>query len=314
MTVRVYRWDDASAPVLTGEVGKLTALLKACLVTGYGSKTAAGWSNPYSATNVEAFKNAAGGSQLGVKVTHAVAQYPRVAGFETIDGSGVITNQFPTEAQLSGGVYWCVSATADTTARPWMVVADEWAFYLYVGYDRSVAQGVTGATGYQMSFFAGDINSFKGGDAYPFLLIGGTSASASACSYLGQAGYTIGIAANGHYMARSYTQTGSAIQAGKMQDYGTTSGGGTIGAGSITYPDPVSGGMLLLPVRVCEVSVSVVRGEMPGLLAPSHALPGASGDTFSGYGALSGKTFILLDVANGATRGRAAVQTNGSWR
>ena len=53
MTVRVYRWDDASAPVLTGEVGKLAALLKACLVTGYGSKTAAGWSNPYSATNVD---------------------------------------------------------------------------------------------------------------------------------------------------------------------------------------------------------------------------------------------------------------------
>ena len=38
MTVRVYRWDDASAPVLTGEVGKLAALLKACLVTGYGAK------------------------------------------------------------------------------------------------------------------------------------------------------------------------------------------------------------------------------------------------------------------------------------
>jgi hypothetical protein len=34
MTVRVYRSTDASAPVLTGQVGSLTALLDAVLVNG----------------------------------------------------------------------------------------------------------------------------------------------------------------------------------------------------------------------------------------------------------------------------------------
>lgn len=42
MTVRVYRWDDASAPTLTGQLGSLITLLDAVLVNGYGSKTAAG--------------------------------------------------------------------------------------------------------------------------------------------------------------------------------------------------------------------------------------------------------------------------------
>jgi hypothetical protein len=43
MTVRIYRSTDGSAPVLTGQAGKLTDLLDAILVNGYGSKTAAGW-------------------------------------------------------------------------------------------------------------------------------------------------------------------------------------------------------------------------------------------------------------------------------
>ena len=37
----IYRSTDASAPVLTGEVGKLVDLLDACLVNGYGAKSAA---------------------------------------------------------------------------------------------------------------------------------------------------------------------------------------------------------------------------------------------------------------------------------
>ncbi len=41
--VTVFRSTDASAPVLTAEAGSLKSLLKACLVTGYGDKTALGW-------------------------------------------------------------------------------------------------------------------------------------------------------------------------------------------------------------------------------------------------------------------------------
>lgn len=41
--VTVFSSDDAGAPVLRKDPGSLKMLLKACLVTGYGDKTALGW-------------------------------------------------------------------------------------------------------------------------------------------------------------------------------------------------------------------------------------------------------------------------------
>ncbi|HBD03531.1 hypothetical protein [uncultured Psychrobacter sp.] len=41
--VKVYKWDDADAPVLDKSVGCIGTILKACLVTGYGTKESAGW-------------------------------------------------------------------------------------------------------------------------------------------------------------------------------------------------------------------------------------------------------------------------------
>ena len=38
MAVTVYRSTDASAPLLTNSNGSLIAVLRACLVDGYGSK------------------------------------------------------------------------------------------------------------------------------------------------------------------------------------------------------------------------------------------------------------------------------------
>ena len=37
--IKVFGYDQTSAPSCTGEVGKLDAILYACLVTGYNTKT-----------------------------------------------------------------------------------------------------------------------------------------------------------------------------------------------------------------------------------------------------------------------------------
>jgi hypothetical protein len=62
MTVRVYRSTDASAPVLTGQVGSLTALLDAVLVNGYGALSAAGWTIAQTTTNKRGYKQNTSGS------------------------------------------------------------------------------------------------------------------------------------------------------------------------------------------------------------------------------------------------------------
>ena len=45
--VEVYRWDDVGAPALDKTAGCMMAIFKACLVTGYGGKTSAGWTTPF---------------------------------------------------------------------------------------------------------------------------------------------------------------------------------------------------------------------------------------------------------------------------
>lgn len=45
--VKVYRWDDAGAPALDKTAGCMMTIFKACLVTGYGTKDAAGWTMPF---------------------------------------------------------------------------------------------------------------------------------------------------------------------------------------------------------------------------------------------------------------------------
>lgn len=315
MTVRVYRWDDASAPVLTGEVGSLTALLKACLVTGYGSKAAAGWSNPYSATNVEAFTNsaAAGGTGYGIKVSHANAQYATTFAYEAIDGSGNMTNQFPTAVQLSSGLIWWVSNTAGTTQRPWMVVADAKRFYMWVGYAVPTSSGLV-TTAYTPMFFAGDLIGLNAADPYRFMVIGGVSASASANYFGGINPYmSSSNSMNGHYLARNLSGSTISKLAGKTGGAYST-GIGTMGNVGPTYPDPASGGMLLSLVFVNDAEATLqIRGQMPGLYNPVHNLPGNPGDTFSGVGALSGKNFILLDSVYNGSRCRVALETSNTW-
>lgn len=48
--VKVYRWDDVGAPALDKTAGCVMTIFKACLVTGYGTKTGAGWTMPFEDT------------------------------------------------------------------------------------------------------------------------------------------------------------------------------------------------------------------------------------------------------------------------
>ena len=310
MTVRVYRWDDPSAPVLSASAGALSDLLKAVLVDGYGAKAAAGWSCPYNGTNDKGFTNARTVTPQGVKVTHtALDPAPRVVGYEGISGAGVVTTAFPTTGQQSGGLYWTISATTDSTARLWIIVADQCRFYLWGGYNNTTATGLASTT-YVPMYFAGDIIPRLGSDAFHFLLTGNTSAAVSSNAFCGVAA-NLSSTIGGHFTARGYGQSGGSVASGKTSGAGITSGWGT---GGLAYPDPVGGGMLLDKVRITEPTV--IRGEMPGLWQPLHASSiavGAPGDTFTGTGDLAGKTFILLDAAYFGTRYRVALETSDTW-
>src|SRR5262245_48942529 len=114
----LYRSTDASAPVLTGQVGTLITLLDACLVSGYGSKAAPGWTKPYTLTNAGAFKHGSGSRSMYLHVDDNCTPtgLARDAGsfcWETMSAYNTGTGQFPTVAQRATGLYWRKSATAD---------------------------------------------------------------------------------------------------------------------------------------------------------------------------------------------------------
>ena len=136
-TVRYYRWDDAGAPVLSGQVGALNAVLRACLVgtsgIAYGSKPSAGWSEAFigAASNIAAFRNnpADGASGCYVRVNDnapgsAGARESQIQAFASMSDINTGVNE-------TASPWIRKSSTADATARRWLVVADGMTAWIY---------------------------------------------------------------------------------------------------------------------------------------------------------------------------------------
>jgi hypothetical protein len=236
MTVRVYRSTDASAPVLTGQVGSLTTLLDAVLVNGYGALSAAGWTIVQTTTNKRGYKqnvtgaNNTAGMCLYVDDTGpgaGAAKEARVCGFETMSAiTPTGTGQFPTAGQSGIGIGTLVvrkSATADATARAWTIVANGQTIYLFIeSGDSTSPVSVT-------TFVFGDFKAFKPSDQYAVCIIGRqteNSGSASAdplhAVQLPVNGNVTLAALNttmfGHYIARNWTGLGGSVKCGKPID------------------------------------------------------------------------------------------------
>lgn len=312
MAWTVYRWDDLGAPVLKATDSALVLLLDAVLVgaggVAYGSKPSAGWAGTYLSDTSRAYTNAGTGKKL--KVTHpASSSYASVVG---VDGDTEAGPFFPTTTQVAAGLSWIVSNSNDATGRPWIIAADNKRFYLWVGYNLTTGHALSASTDLKPFHFAGDILSYKGIDANHFMVIGGQGITASVQTAAGCQSAVNQSALSGHYICRSHTQTGTSVQVGKMADYplAQTTISGAVTA--FTYPDPVSGGMVLSPIRVYEPNIYGPRGVLPGLWFVHHNLPGNNGDTFSGAagGPLGGKSFILLDATHSGSRGRLALETS----
>jgi hypothetical protein len=306
--VTLYQSTDGSAPVLTGNAGSLTALLTACLVNGYGAKSGAGWTVPYSGSNQAAYTQGSGSSGNSVIVNDngpgaGGGKEARVTGYETVSSFSAGTNPFPTAAQLAAGIICRKSATADGTARPWIVLANTRTFYL-------LTQSGDVSTDYSVLAF-GDLNSNAGSSDSRRAMIIGRNAENSATAtvdgfYLLATGMS--TAHQGHYIDRSYTGVGSSVTAGKHSDYVKNTG--NMGAGGMAYPMAVDGGLYMAPIYVHENAVSLPRGTLSGVWAPLHNRPLNNGDTFSGVGGLGGRSFMAVQIFSSAM---VFLETSDTW-
>ena len=299
--ITVYRSDDASAPALTGENGTLIAVLDACLVDGYGAKSAAGWAKAFSNTNLAAYR-AAAGNRFYLRVNDSSAQYPILRGYRTMSAISTGTGAFPTEAQLSGGILPVKSSTTNSVERPWILIASDRAFYLWVGF--AVTDIASPSTSTDITFF-GDCPSYVPGDAMLTLLAGKAAASTTASHTNVANSLSNSSVATGHYLASDYLQSGNAVTCGIYRS--PIADVASAGSGGAAYPDPVTGGLLLDRLRIWE-SGPIVRGYMPGVFNPLHAQPATHLDTLQGRGSMTGTDLLLL--YKGGTAGRLAFSLN----
>jgi hypothetical protein len=300
MAHTVFKSTDASAPVLTGEVGTLVALLDACLVSGYGATASLGWAKAFSGTNKAAYR-APDGTRFYLRVQDdgpgtRVGGQARVVAYEAMTDVDTGVDPYPTVAQRADGLLWDKSATANATARAWSLVGDGKRFFLLV-------QGA-GNTGYLdrwdcWSF--GDILSYKAGDAYHSMIVGHTTTEGSVQSQSVATLLTASpsLPSLGHYLCRRDDSVTKSVPVGVISDYAASNhvacGGNS--SNPIPYPDPVSGKLLIAPLRVVHAGTTqyVVRGIVPGIHDVLHNNPLADQDTFT----LGGESFTLYKTIPG---------------
>lgn len=325
MTVRYYSSGDAGAPALPGNTpGALIDLLDKCLVTGYGSKPGAGWTKAFSGTNIAAFKQGAGSNGMYLRVDDSAVlasnatRFARMRGYEQMTDINTGTNQFPLATDTAalgntGGSTVLIKANSSNAAnaRPWIVVADERLFYLFIQSYQEY-----GNPFYYNGFHAfGDIVNLKPVDPYATILIGyGSGDSLAQSSVIFNLGNSIASVPSNHYnLARAISGVGAPIRAGMTGDY-SKQGGGTPCNGIMTYPNPADGALYMGQIQVSDAigSTQAMRGLMPGLWThfhpPSIMQPF---DTFDGQGPLAGKSFQILPVGSNAS---VIVETSDTWR
>jgi hypothetical protein len=310
----VYRFTDASAPVLTGQVGSLIALLDACLVNGYGSMSAAGWTKPYSSTNAAVYLMGGSSNQRYYQVDDngpgaAAAREARLYGFETMTAYNTGTNPISGGIMLIGNfIVIRKSVTADTAVRSWVIAADNRTVYGFVQTGDSA--------GNYLCFWFGDFYSFRTGDAWK----AGLSARNAENSVSLSNDLACAIVGSGSFQSHGMIFRNAAAVAGAVvySGMGDTALIGNIGAtsapqGVLSYPHSPDGGFYLAPFYLCEQTVVSVRGHHRGMwhgVHPSSVF--TDGDLINGTGPYAGRTFLIVKSVAPSPVGYVVIETT-AW-
>lgn len=309
MAFTIYASTDSGAPNLTGITGSLLTVLDACLVNGYGAKSAAGWSKPLANTaSYGMYKQGSGSVSCSLFVYDAGSgsaggAEAQLTGWDSITGidNGAVTgsNQFPTLAQLAigvGAVAVRKSSVPTSTARTWIIYADSRTMY---GFVKTSDIGNS-----YFSFAFGDFYSLRSGsiDASRCMIIGRVNPSSStAASDRLDALSAVNTAVTAHFAPHIASGTGTSITLGKHGD--GVKGSTSALNGNVQLLNSVDNGLYISPVWLVESSTSSIRGRMRGFYQLCHATTSfVDGQQFTSSVDFPGRTFQLVQPsANNGT-------------
>lgn len=337
-TTRDYRSTDSGAPTLTGQVGSLNALLKACLVgvsgVAYGSKAAAGWTVAYEDLGAHklVLRNslAAGGTGCYVRIddsgsTAGGAREAVVRVYATMSDIDTGTSVIPGTAVQPSGSIWRKSLTLDATARPWLISADELTVYL------------NALTGTDLAYFggAGDFESFVPADDFRYFVSGGVGTNACQANLVMTGVNTLESptvsGGRGNWTGRRY-QLDDVPEQFSVPALGVQSAAGAAAGSAITgvnihmggncapMADPSAGTSLRSYHPAFVGQQRIIRGRLRGLYVPLNDLRGLAWGAVDATPANAppGAEFLIAKctMANNTSdfyRGTLAIDVVSEW-
>ena len=271
-----------------------------------------GWEKVFSKTNVAVYRPTDPASTRPyLRVDDTNAAFARVQMYESMTdvdtGSGVT----PT---LAGGWYWHKWNVAAATATYWLVIGDSRGFY-FLNNMAGTASAATQGGGAAAGRYAGDLNSYRSGDAWCAMLTGMNSTG-----YNGTIGCIFSSQSGGFQTMRSSQGIGASVSCDRQVFGSASNPSGADGSGGV-FPSRTDNGLRLSTIQITDgVVANGPRGELPGAFhcPQSGVAAGIGGDVLltRGTAQFSGKTVLSLSVGspNGATSGTGFFDVTGPWR
>lgn len=293
---------DVGAPVLAGVAGTLIPVLDYCLIN------ALGWTKTYSGTNKAVYQMPAGSNGHYLRVDDTLAQTFRIRGFETVSDVDTGAGPFPTDAQVSGGLWGVKSHAPGPAARKWWFFGSGAFFHLIMD--------PHGTGGYLQGLRFGQLVNSPVSDPYNTIIqgapaspgLGSTSVMGGASASINPLGAVGGLP--GSYMPRAFNQVGSSVPFSAIPEGGVWSSSSGQAGNQVSpltvdmpYPEPSTGALNLMKIRV--VQGGSVRGKIPGIWFAAHNIGNlagiASNDLITGSagGDLAGRGFLVLQDTSG---------------
>ncbi len=279
-------------------------------------RSSLGWSRPHSSGNVSIYaRTDVTATTMALRINDSAAAgatttFARTLGVWGYTDVNTWTEQFPTNVQESGGLWWPKGANSGT-AKPWVLVGDSKCFYLFTDSDAYPSTSYGGVV--MAPVFFGDLVSYRPSDAYGCVVAGGTSSNGPIFELCRMSAMN-STNFNGMYAARPSYGLGQPV---RVQVVGPSASAQYIGSSGPLFPSPNGDMVIQAPALTQENIPSFgypIRGHWPGLGLPLanlgagtlhlQVLPNLSG---------SGRDWLLVGYQAQGTYGHMAFDLTGPW-
>lgn len=305
VTTNAFVFDVAGEPATpAGAAGAITAKLAPL-----------GWESPFAAPHKAVYRSR---DVAGTRLYLRIDETPQTG--DSYYGRGYCTALAQVWERLtdidtgsgSAETIWRKAQNDSASPRPWLLVGDSRRFWLAVAWSESYPNRY-------VPYLFGDLVSFRAGDAYG-CAVGGYydypyNYSDPARNEALDLIYTVGssVGDTGIWLARSHSQLGARVAAQWVGAVGSSSAASP-GVSDLPFPNPADNSIYVMPLMVQEQTGPTLRGRLPGLLCPLHAIPAPEPRRYPGF-VLDGtlRELLVLTVCASYGNARIALDLTGPW-